>query len=70
MLLADTVGFIQRLPYRLVSAFKATLEEVIDADLLLHVVDVSSPNYEQQMMAVEQVLSELEVISKKDAHSL
>lgn len=65
VLLADTVGFIQRLPYRLVSAFKATLEEVIDADLLLHVVDVSSPNYEQQMMAVEQVLSELEVISKK-----
>lgn len=65
ILLADTVGFIQRLPHKLVSAFKATLEEVVDADLLLHVVDVSNPNYEQQMSAVDQVLTELGVINKK-----
>lgn len=65
VLLADTVGFIQRLPHKLISAFKATLEEVIEADLLLHVVDVSNPHYEQQILAVEQVLAELKVTDKK-----
>jgi GTP-binding protein HflX len=66
ILLADTVGFIQRLPHKLISAFKATLEEVIEADLLLHVVDGSNPNYEQQMLAVNQVLAELQVAHKKN----
>lgn len=64
-LLADTVGFIQKLPHQLVSAFKATLEEVVEADLLLHVVDAYSPNYFEQIEAVEQVLAELDVLNKK-----
>jgi GTP-binding protein HflX len=65
VLLADTVGFIQRLPHKLISAFKATLEEVVEADLLLHIVDVSNPNYEQQILAVDQVLAELKITNKK-----
>jgi len=64
IMLADTVGFIQRLPHKLVSAFKATLEEVVSADLLLHVVDVSNPNYEEQMLAVDEVLAELGATNK------
>ncbi len=62
--LTDTVGFIQRLPHQLVAAFKSTLEEVTDADLLLHVVDLSHPLYKEQMSAVFQVLKELEAIDK------
>ncbi|MFO7253947.1 MULTISPECIES: GTPase HflX [Limnochorda] len=61
VILADTVGFLRRLPHRLVAAFRATLEEVVEADLLLHVVDASDPEYGQQMAAVEQVLDELGV---------
>lgn len=64
-LVADTVGFIQNLPHQLLSSFQATLEEVQQADLLLHVVDASSPCYYQQMRAVEQVLKELNVLDKK-----
>ena len=64
ILLADTVGFIQKLPHQLVSAFKATLEEVQEADLLLHVVDGTSPHVEEQVQAVEQVLGELDVLDK------
>lgn len=64
-LLADTVGFIQRLPHQLISAFKATLEEVVYADLLLHVVDAYSPNRYEQMEAVERVLEELNALNKK-----
>lgn len=64
ILLADTVGFIQKLPHQLVSAFKATLEEVQEADLLLHVVDGTSPHLEEQVQAVEKVLGELEVLDK------
>lgn len=59
ILLSDTVGFIRKLPHGLVEAFKATLEEVVLADLLLHVVDVSHPGCEEQMRAVDEVLAEL-----------
>ena len=65
VLLSDTVGFIRKLPHDLVDAFKATLEEVIEADLLLHVVDVSSPYAEEQIDAVNQVLNELGVLEKR-----
>jgi GTP-binding protein HflX len=59
VLLSDTVGFIRKLPHRLVEAFKATLEEVVEADLLLHVVDVSHPQAEEQIAAVNSVLEEI-----------
>ncbi len=59
VLLSDTVGFIRKLPHRLVEAFKATLEEVAEADLLLHVVDVSHPKADEQIAAVQSVLAEL-----------
>jgi GTP-binding protein HflX len=59
ILLSDTVGFVQRLPTTLVAAFRATLEEVAEADLLIHVVDGSSPNVARQVEAVEQVLGEI-----------
>jgi GTPase len=58
-LLTDTVGFVQRLPTTLVAAFRATLEEVTEADLLVHVVDASSPAMQRQVEAVEQVLEEI-----------
>jgi GTPase len=58
-LLSDTVGFIQKLPTELVAAFRATLEEATEADLLIHVVDVSHPNMEEQVAAVEEVLEDL-----------
>ena len=60
ILLSDTVGFIKKLPHQLVAAFKATLEEVVEADLLLHVVDVSHPEAEAQIAAVNEVLDDLE----------
>ena len=60
ILLSDTVGFIKKLPHQLIAAFKATLEEVTEADLLLHVVDVSHPEAEAQIAAVDLVLSELD----------
>jgi GTP-binding protein HflX len=59
VMLADTVGFIHRLPHLLVEAFKATLEEVRTADLLLHVVDASSPLIDEHIAIVEQVLAEI-----------
>lgn len=59
ILLTDTVGFIRKLPHRLVEAFKATLEEVVEADLLLHVVDLSHPQAEEQIVAVNDVLREI-----------
>ena len=64
VLLSDTVGFIRKLPHDLVDAFKATLEEVIEADLLLHVVDISSPQAQEQIEAVNVVLDELDVAEK------
>ena len=59
VMLSDTVGFIHRLPHQLVEAFKATLEEVRTADLLLHVVDGSSPTHSEQIAVVEGVLEEI-----------
>ncbi len=59
VLLSDTVGFIRKLPHGLVEAFKATLEEVVEADLLLHVVDISHPNLLAQIDAVNAVLEEI-----------
>ncbi len=59
-LFTDTVGFIQKLPTTLVAAFRATLEEIAEADLLLHVVDVSHPNAQNQAEAVHQTLEEIE----------
>jgi GTP-binding protein HflX len=64
ILLTDTVGFIQKLPHPLVAAFRATLEEVIEADFLLHVVDISHPCFEDQIAAVYRVLEELDSINK------
>jgi GTPase len=59
IILADTVGFIRDLPHDLIAAFRATLEETRQADLLLHVIDASHPNYEQNRMDVEKVLREI-----------
>ncbi|WP_455992148.1 GTPase HflX [Prevotella sp.] len=58
-LLADTVGFIRKLPTDLVDSFKSTLDEVREADLLLHVVDISHPDFEEQIQVVNQTLTEL-----------
>ena len=75
LLVSDTVGFIDRLPHALVAAFRATLEETADADLVLHVIDASASDRDRRMTAVNQVLSEvgaidvplLEVYNKCDA---
>ncbi len=64
VLLTDTVGFIQRLPTQLVAAFRATLEEIQEADLLLHVVDLTHPNAQEQAETVDRVLKELGVGDK------
>ena len=64
VLLTDTVGFIQKLPHELISAFRATLEEVGEADLLLHVVDASNENYEEQIEAVVSVLREIDAADR------
>jgi len=61
LLFTDTVGFIQKLPTHIVAAFRATLEEVMDADLLLHVVDTTHPHVAAQVEAVEDTLAELEI---------
>ena len=58
-LLSDTVGFIRKLPHHLVESFKSTLDEVREADLLVHVVDISHPNFEEQYEVVEQTISEI-----------
>jgi GTP-binding protein HflX len=60
VLLSDTVGFVRKLPHQLVQAFRSTLEEVVDADLLVHVVDSSSPEARRQIEAVRTVLRELD----------
>ncbi len=64
ILLSDTVGFLRKLPHHLVESFKATLEEVVEADLLLHVVDASHPQAHEQIEAVEIVLKELDAWGK------
>lgn len=63
-LLSDTVGFIRKLPHHLVESFKSTLDEVREADILLHVVDISHPNYEDQIGVVNKTLHELDVFDK------
>ncbi len=60
-LLSDTVGFIKNLPLELISSFKATLEELKEADCIIHIIDIASPNCEAQLDAVESILSELGV---------
>ena len=64
VLLSDTVGFIRKLPHGLVEAFKATLEEVVEAELLLHVVDLSQPQVNEQILAVNTVLEEIGATNK------
>lgn len=76
-LLSDTVGFIRKLPTHLIESFKSTLDEVREADILLHVVDISHPNFEEQIEVVEETLRELGagdtplmlVFNKTDAHT-
>lgn len=63
-LLSDTVGFIRKLPHHLVESFKSTLDEVREADILLHVVDVSHPRYEEQLGVVNKTLQELNAFDK------
>ena len=66
VLVSDTVGFVQRLPHQLVEAFRSTLEEVVDADLLLHVVDASRPEVDARIAAVHAVLAEIGAGSRPD----
>jgi GTPase len=63
-LLSDTVGFIRKLPHHLVESFKSTLDEVREADILLHVVDISHPGYEEQIGVVNKTLQELNAFEK------
>lgn len=63
-LLSDTVGFIRKLPTQLVEAFKSTLDEVREADILMHVVDISHPNFEDQIRVVNQTLKDINAINK------
>ena len=76
-LLSDTVGFIRKLPHGLIESFKSTLDEVREADILLHIVDISHPNFEEQIEVVEHTLNEIDktikpvilVFNKTDAFS-
>ncbi len=63
-LLSDTVGFIRKLPTQLIEAFKSTLDEVREADILIHVVDISHPDFEEQMEVVEKTLSDIKAADK------
>ena len=63
-LLSDTVGFIRKLPHQLVEAFKSTLDEVREADILMHVVDISHPNFEEHIRVVEETLKDIKAIDK------
>ena len=64
LLLSDTVGFIRKLPHQLVESFKSTLDEVREADLLLHIVDISHPNFEEQIDVVNQTLKDIKAGDK------
>ncbi|MBO6517764.1 MAG: GTPase HflX [Bacteroidia bacterium] len=64
-LISDTVGFIRKLPHQLVESFKSTLDEIKEADILLHVVDISHPTFESQMEIVNETLSEIGAVDKK-----
>lgn len=63
-LLTDTVGFIRKLPHNLIESFKSTLDEVREADLLVHIVDISHPNFEEQLVVVNQTLKEIDPTEK------
>jgi GTP-binding protein HflX len=63
-LMADTVGFIRKLPHHLVESFKSTLDEVREADILIHLVDISHPNFEEQIVVVNQTLNDLKIYGK------
>ena len=63
-LLSDTVGFIRKLPTQLIESFKSTLDEVREADLLLHIVDISHPNFEEHISSVNQILAEIKSADK------
>jgi GTP-binding protein HflX len=65
VLLTDTVGFLRKLPHTLIESFKATLEEVTEADLLIHIVDLSHPRVDEQMEAVNAVIKELDAFGKQ-----
>ena len=65
VLLTDTVGFLRKLPHTLIESFKATLEEVSEADLLIHIVDLSHPRVDEQMQAVDNVIKELDAFGKQ-----
>src|SRR5438309_1840686 len=65
LLLTDTVGFLRKLPHTLIESFKATLEEVSEADLLIHIVDLSHPRVDEQMEAVDGVIKELDAYGKQ-----
>lgn len=70
VLLVDTVGFIRNLPTQLVAAFRATLEEVTEADLLVHVIDAGHPDWQEQVEAVHEVLDELDAGDKPVIHAV
>jgi GTP-binding protein HflX len=63
-LLSDTVGFIRKLPHHLVESFKSTLDEVREADVLIHVVDISHPNFEEHIVAVNETLKDINALDK------
>ena len=63
-LLSDTVGFIRKLPHHLVESFKSTLDEVREANILIHLVDISHPNFEEQIIVVNQTLNDLKIYGK------
>src|SRR5660397_28689 len=63
-LLSDTVGFIRKLPTDLIESFKSTLDEVRESDLLVHIVDISHPNFEEQIKVVNETLRELKSFAK------
>jgi GTP-binding protein HflX len=64
VLMSDTVGFIRKLPHRLIESFKSTLDEVRESDVLVHVVDVTHPNFEEQIQVVDETLGELDADDK------
>lgn len=68
VLISDTVGFIQKLPHHLIESFRATLEEVSEADVLIHVVDLSNPNWAAQIEAVDEVLKQIGSAEKQTLH--
>ncbi len=65
LLLSDTVGFIRKLPHGIIESFKSTLDEVREADILIHVVDISHPEFEEQINVVRQTLSDIGASEKK-----